>query len=472
MTLNVYDAAREARDRDALVVDGVPVTYAELAEQVGQVQAELLDMDVRPGSDRPVALIASPGHTTTLRLLALVTAGVPMHLVHPALTAAEREALLVRIRPVVTVLPDREPEHVPPLAPDSLNLPDVDARDERPMAIVYTSGTTGVAKGVVLSRRAFVWSARASEANLGWRDDDRWLLRIPVAHIGGLSTVTRCLLARRCLVLEDATIPLLQQLERDRVTIVSLVPTLLRRLLDEAPTRRPPRHLRAVLLGGAAAPADLLEDAADAGWPVLTTYGLTEACSQVATQRAGTVNRGGLGAGPPLPGVELRIVDDEIQVRGPMLFSGYFPPQDVSPLLRDGFFPTGDRGRLDEQGNLHVLGRRSDLIVTGGENVDPLEVEAVLRAHPDVADACVFGVPDREWGERVVAAIVPRSGSADRGAIDGALRERLAGFKRPREIVVVDSLPLTAGGKPDRAEAARRFAALFAGTEKGGDAAR
>lgn len=445
MTLSVHDAAREAPDRDALVVGGRVLSWATLSLRVAAALEELPEAGSRPGRDAPVALVATPGLDTILKLLGLVSAGVPVHLLHPALTQEERTALIARTKPIVVAPPEPGP--------------DIDARDERPLAVVYTSGTSGAPKGVILSRRAFVWSARASEANLGWRDDDRWLLRIPVAHVGGLSTVTRCLLARRCLVLADDALPLPEQIERDRVTLVSLVPTLLRRILDDARGARPPAHLRAVLLGGDHAPRDLLADAADAGWPVLTTYGLTEACSQVATQPPDTINRGALGSGRALPGVELRVEGGEIQVRGRMLFSGYVPPAGPAPLLDDGFFPTGDRGRIDDAGWLHVLGRQSDLIVTGGENVDPLEVENALRRCAGVADACVFGVPDREWGERVAAAIVLSGPSPDwePGRIATELSGRLASFKRPRAIVVVDRLPLAPSGKPDRREAARRF---------------
>jgi O-succinylbenzoic acid--CoA ligase len=455
-TLHVYNAAREAPGRVALVVDGQPRTWSELAERIGPVLNDVFTEGLLPGSREPYALVAQPDLATILKLLALITAGVPAHLIHPALTQLERQALIDALGPIETPPALRTPDE-PPLARGSLDVPDVDARDEHPLAVVYTSGTSGRARGVILSRRAFVWSARASEANLGWRDDDRWLLRIPVAHIGGLSTVTRCLLARRCLVLADAQLDLLDQLERDRVTIVSLVPTQLRRLIDDAPARRPPAHLRAVLLGGGPAPADLLADAADVGWPVLTTYGLTEACSQVATQQLGTVNRGELGSGRALPGVELRIVDGVIQVRGRMLFSGYHPATAESVFTDDGFFVTGDRGRLDEQGNLQVIGRATDLIVTGGENVDPYEVEAALRDLPGVADACVFGVPDREWGERVAAVIVPAAEEPDRRALDAALRQRLAPFKRPRAIAFARELSLTPSGKVDRRAAARTF---------------
>ena len=455
-TLHVYDAAREFPDREAMVVHGEVLTWEDMDGMLAPFMIELLDRGASPGSLRPVAVVGTITLDTVEKLLALITAGVPVQLIHPALTPAERSALIDATGAVEVPQRERSPDE-PPLARGGVNFPDVDARDEHPLAIVYTSGTSGRSKGVVLSRRAFVWAARASEGNLGWRDDDRWLLRMPVAHVGGLSIITRCLLARRCMVLADEHTTLLEQIERDRVTICSLVPTQLRRLIDGAPGRRPPAHLRAVLLGGGPAPADLLGDAADLGWPVLTTYGMTETCAQVVTQPLGSVNRGELGAGLPLPGVDLRVVDGIIQVRGRMLFSGYYPAHDGPPLTDDGFFVTGDRGVIDEHGCVHVLGRASELIISGGENVDPFEVEAMLREIPGVADACVFGQPDREWGQRVVAVIVPLADDVDVQRIAAGIREWLAPFKRPKAIALAPALPLNPNGKVDRRATAQMF---------------
>jgi O-succinylbenzoic acid--CoA ligase len=208
-----------------------------------------------------------------------------------------------------------------------------------------------------------------------------------------------------------------------------------------------------VLLGGAAASPELLARADDRGVPVLTTYGLTEACSQVTTQPYGTRNRGELGAGAPLPGIELRIADGEIRLRGPTLMDGYLGAPD--PFTPDGFFPTGDLGELDARGHLHVRGRRSDRIVTGGENVDPIEVELALARCPGVHAACVVGLPDPEWGDRVAALVVAPGTTED--ALDTFARAHLAPHKRPRVYRLVDTIPLTPAGKPDRRAARARF---------------
>jgi O-succinylbenzoic acid--CoA ligase len=472
MSLSIHRAAADAPDRIGLVADGRAWTYADLSRRAEDAWNALSDRGLRPVQDQPVALVAPAELATISTLHALIAAGVPVHLVHPRLSDAERAALIERVRPALVIddelrtaiAPDDEPPATSPAPGHSgrsaagAGLPDPPA--ESALAVVYTSGSTGAAKGVVLSRRAFVAAAEASAANLGWRSDDRWLLDLPVAHVGGLSVVTRCLLARRTVVLpEDGADPVARTrsaVERDGVTLMSLVPTQLRRLLDSRPAWDPPPSLRAILLGGAPAARRLLDEAADRGWPILTTYGLTECCSQVATQRPGTVNRGQLGAGPPLPGVEVRIAGGEIEVRTPALFSDYYPAEGAPPAASEGWFATGDRGRLDAEGNLHPLGRADDVIVSGGENVDPLEVEVALRSCAGVRDACVFGVPDREWGERVVAAVVLEPGrTLEAATLERALRDRLASYKLPRAFVAVESIPVNRTGKPDRRATAR-----------------
>lgn len=459
MSLSIFAAAAEAPQRTALITDHGSFTFAELADRVRPAVDWLRDRSL--AGDSPVGIVGHNDLPTLEMLHALMALGTPALLLHPRLTDPEREALVAAVEPVSVVDPGRGPATAP-TTPVPAPPPD----DERPLAVVQTSGTSGRPKGVVLSRRAFAASAAASAKNLGWQDDDRWLLPLPIAHVGGLSIVTRCLLARRAVVLAGGAEPrpLMDAVRRHRVTLLSLVPTVLARILDLDPPAPPPDHLRAVLLGGAAASPAVLTRAAGT-WPLLTTYGLTEACSQVTTQRYGTVNHGQLGSGPPLPGTELRIADaDAIHVRGPTLFSGYIPEDDgTGPFLDDGWFPTGDHGRIDGAGNLHVLGRRTDRIVTGGENVDPTEVEQALESLPGVRSACVFGVPDAEWGAVVCAAVVEEKeraggGSGSAEAVVREIRglgEVLAPFKRPRRLALLPSLPVNATGKIDRQQTAR-----------------
>ena len=426
-------AALEGPDRPALVTDAETLSYSELLDAAARRAGALAALGIRPG-DR-VAFVTEPTPTveTFVAIHAVWHLGATLVPLHPRLTAAEIAVILDEAAPVrLVTLPLPAGEPAPSAAPESL-------------AVLFTSGTTGRPKGAVLSARAFAAAAEASAANLGWRDDDRWLLALTPAHVGGLSILVRCLLARRTVVAG----PLAPEtIARRRVTLVSLVPTQAQRLLAEGWT--PPAHLRGLLLGGGPAPPALLAAADDRGWPVLTTYGLTEACAQVTTQKPGTRNRGEQGAGPPLPGLGVRIsTAGSIQVGGPTLMSGYL--RQPAPFTDDGWLDTGDLGRLDDAGCLHVLARRTDLIVTGGENVYPAEVEAALIELPGIAAACVFGIPDETWGQ-IVCAVLVTIGLTD--ALAARLATRLAPFKRPRRIVVVDSLPLGPTGKIDRAAAA------------------
>ena len=337
---------------------------------------------------------------------------------------------------------------------------DVDAT----LAVLFTSGTSGRSKGACLSRANFLASADAAADRLGPVVAERWLACMPLFHVGGLSILMRSLRFGgpvRLLPRFDAA-EVSEVLDRGDIAAASLVPTMLSRLLAHRGGRRAPTGLQALLLGGAAATPDLLTRALAAGYPVCPTYGLTESCSQVATAAPPP-----MGATSPLPmrplrGTELRIVCDgldalpgtpgEIVLRGPTVMQGYLhDPQATARALRDGWLHTGDIGCLDAEGGLQVFDRRDDLIVSGGENVYPAEVEAVLLEHPSVDDAGVAGIPDADLGTRVVAWVVVAPGSVpDVESLQRYCRTRLAGFKQPREFRYVDALPRNAAGKLQR----------------------
>lgn len=451
--LSVIAAAREAPGRDFIVAEDVAHSFEEVAARASAAIAKLRALEVAPGVR--VGLTPRADLETVVWLCALFELGAPAVLLHPRLTPVERAAL-VEAADVHRVLDEPPPMPTEDASSASPILP-----EDRPLAVVYTSGTSGSPRGAVLSRRAFVASARAHAANIPWRDDDRWLLAMPPAHIGGLSILTRSLTARTAVVLapgpfDVGSLPSL--MAKTRVTLVSLVPTMLRRLIEGAPPWQPNPELRAVLVGGAAFPDALRARAVELGIPVLGTYGCTEACSQIATQRIG--QGATTGSGSPLPGIDVRIRGDEIQVRGEVLMDGYLGDDGSSATWTgDDWFRTGDMGTIDPiDGQIHVLGRRDDMIITGGENVAPGEVEASLESLPGVRQACVFGVPDEEWGEQVAAAIVVDSDVYRPAALAFHLETRLAGYKRPRHIAVVETLPTNRAGKIDRRAAARTAA--------------
>lgn len=456
MELSILAAAREHSGRIGLIAEDVAYTYAELAERAAAIVAWLVAEGVEPG-DR-VAVVAGHRPETIFLFHALFELGATVVLVHPRLGPDERARIVADAQPVLVI---DETFCAPPPAPPRA-IASVD--DALALAIVYTSGSSGAPKGAVLSRRAFLASARASEQNLRWRPDDRWLLAGPAAHVGGLSVVTRCLVARACVVLPTGAKPssvpaVCDAIERHRATLVSLPPPLVDMLLRRDPQWDCPPFVRALLVGSMASSPDLLLRARDRRYPVVVTYGMTEACSQVATQKLGTQPDPALGVGQPVPGTEVRLDAGEILVRGPTLLTDYYPPgRHPHPLDAEGWFRTGDLGHLDESGALHIVGRRTDRIVTGGENVDPLEVEHAFEGLPGITGVMVFGVPDDTWGQYVAAAIVGEPLSDE--ILEAHLARRLADFKRPRLLARVAELPATPGGKPDR----RGAASLLAGS--------
>lgn len=341
---------------------------------------------------------------------------------------------------------------------------------ERAQAIVFTSGSSGVPKGVVLTFGNHFYSALGSAARLGVIPNDVWLSCLPLYHVGGLSVVFRAALYGFTVALHERfDVDVFKRALADEpITLVSLVPTMLRRLLDATVTW--PATLRAVLLGGAAAPASLMAEALARGIPIATTYGLTEAASQVATHSPDATKHQPASVGRPLLFTQVCIVDEqgdalpanaigEVVVRGPTVMREYFRNAPATArALRDGQLFTGDLGYLDDDGDLFLVQRRSDLIVTGGENVYPSEVEETLRALDAVDDVLVIGVPDDEWGQRVAALVVLREGIAiNSDALRAMLAGRIAGYKIPRLIRIVPQLPLLANGKIDRAGSVKMF---------------
>ncbi|HWC87015.1 MAG TPA: AMP-binding protein [Solirubrobacteraceae bacterium] len=411
-------AAGAYPDRPALLTAAGSLTYAELETRARAAAGGLAARGVRAGERVALALPAGEHFAAALHgCLLLGAAVVP---IDPRLGPAEREARLHGVAATV-----EEPVEGPPLASIGRS------SDDRVAAVMYTSGSTAAPKPVSLTLANWLWNALGSALALGLDPEERWLCPMPLAHVGGLSILLRSAIYGTTVVLADRfdvgeVVRALTDPGR-RITLVSLVPTMLSRLLD-AGLERPPT-LRWALLGGAPIPPALLDRARAAGVPVAWTYGMTEACSQIATR------------GWPLTGVELRIAGDgELLVRGPVVAPGALAP--------DGWLHTGDLGALDERGRLTVLGRRSDTIVTGGENVAPAEVEAVLLEHPAVADAAVHARPDAEWGERVVATVVIRDGAeASPEELRRHCAERLASFKVPKAVELADALPRNPAGK-------------------------
>ncbi|MEO8901988.1 MAG: class I adenylate-forming enzyme family protein [Polyangiaceae bacterium] len=457
MTLSIFTAAQAAPLAEALVCDGECLTFQALA---ARVQARCVELaPFLAAEPRPVALLVDGSVQMFEFLHALIALGIPLLPIHPRLTPPER-AHLLQLSQAQALL---DPSQARPARPAPVAAQPARIAAEQALALVPTSGSTGAPKLTVLSRRAFAALARADALRVAPEPQDRALLCLPLSHVGGLSVVLRCLLARRCCVvfrgsklgLLDSIPELAQTLTVERITLLSLVPAVLARLLREAPSVGQRAPLRALLLGGQACSEELFLEARAHGLPVLTSYGLTETCSQVSTLRFPpparvAIRNGVVSAGFPLPGLELRVVHGLLQVRGQTLFSGYLG--EPSPFAPDGFFPTGDRGEFDPDRGLFVFGRESELIITGGENVDPSEVEHALLACGGLSAAVVFAITDPEFGARVAAALEPLPGTSfNERTLFTALDSRLASFKQPRAVCVVETLPRLPSGKLDRA---------------------
>ena len=457
----LHEAARRSPDAPAVLDGGGDaLTYGGLERRVRRIARGLLRSGLGAGDLVAVALPWSAGSVALLH--AIWRIGGAVLPVSPAWTGPERRSGIAAAGGVARVI-DSE-RAVAALAREAAGTGR--ARASRPApgaagglaARVLTSGSTGTPRAVPVSHGNLGASAAAVTGRLGLLPADRWLTSLPPGHIGGLALLHRAAAVGCALVAErkfDAG-RLARRISAGEITHAALVPVMLSRLLDEDPSPGAPPSLRCLLVGGAPLPGPLLRRALGRGLPVALTYGLTEATSQVATAPPGRVRAKPGTVGRPLAGVEVRIQparpggsgtgagrEGEIWVRGPTV------PRE---LCVDGWLRTGDLGRRDGEGDLWITGRISERIITGGVTVFPAEVEAVLLGHAAVREVAVFGAPDTEWGERIVALVVPEDPARppDLPALLEYARPRLAPARRPREVRIAAAIPRTPTGKPDR----------------------
>jgi O-succinylbenzoic acid--CoA ligase len=433
-------------DRVALELPDRTLTYRQLSTLVSRGSGALGGYGVRPGdrvavwvkNDLPslVALWAVPR-------MGAVVVPVSSRLTHPRVVARldlvdpalvlGSDALTGRETVAAESLFDGRPSMPHPHAPTDLH------------SIFFTSGSAGEPKGVRLSWANHEASAAAAASRQPVGPEDRWLAVLPLFHLGGFAVSYRMFRAGGTVLLEPEFDAGRTANALDTISYASLVPTMLRAVLAERPGGFG-GATKAVLVGGTHVPVGLQEAARAGGLPVVATYGMTETASQVAT--ALPTDPPGSGA-LPLDGVVLSAGSEgtvqAITVNGPMVSSGYWGGPD-----RGGPFETRDVGYLDGAGRLHVVGRSDDVIISGGENIHPAEVEAALEAHPSVGEAAVFGVPDETWGERLEAALVLTDESASIEGIEVDLREDVADFKIPKRWHILTELPLGPTGKVDR----------------------
>jgi O-succinylbenzoic acid--CoA ligase len=416
-------------------------SYAQLLDDARAGAAELQRRGAVAGGR--VAIALPPGLAFAQALHACLLLGAVAVPVDLRLRAAERERIAAGAAVVVG-------EPLDTAAPAATEPPNAGHDLDATAVVIHTSGTTSAPRPVGLTYGNFLWSALGSAVALGLDAQERWLCALPLSHVGGLSILMRSAIYGTTAVVHERfdTQAVLRALNEQQITLISLVATTLGRLLD-AGLDRPPTLRCALTGGGPVAPA-LLARARAAGIPVGQTYGLTESCSQATTTPLAAIGEDPRAVGTPLFCTQVRVAPDgEILLAGPTVAPG-------GRAAHDGWLHTGDLGSLDEDGRLRVSGRAADTIVSGGENVAPSEVEAVLEGHPDVLEAAVIGRPDAQWGEAVTALVVAR---ADTALSEEDLRKHcsaaLASFKVPKQFVLTaDPLPRTRSGKLLRRELA------------------
>lgn len=325
-----------------------------------------------------------------------------------------------------------------------------------PFTMMFTSGTTGRPKAVIHTYKNHWWSAVGSMLNLGLQAEDKWLLTLPVFHIGGFSILMRSVIYGMSVYLLEKyhSKDVLHAIKHEQVTIASLVTMMLHQLVDELNDEVFPESCRCILLGGGSVGEQLLEKVATKDIPLFQSYGMTETSSQIATLNV-TYAKEKLGsAGKALFPAQIKITepDDEnigeIVVKGPMVMTGYYNNEHANEEnFEAGWFKTGDLGYFDAEGFLFVVDRRTDLIISGGENIYPSEIEQVLMEIPEIDEAVIVGKLDEKWGQVPVAFLVFKNKQITDELIISYAKQHLASFKVPHEIFCIEEIPRNATNK-------------------------
>lgn len=460
-------------DRVALIFEEHAYTYQQVFEKAKWYAGKLEALGLKKGGT--AAVLFSNQAEAVFILYALQMAGIRVVILNHRLTAEElvwqlddsQATVLVyetRFNGKVSEVPANarkistkdllETNGITPFILDEYELNEV-------TSIMYTSGTTGNPKGVMQTYGNHWWSTNASALNLGLHVHDKWLCTVPIFHISGYSILMRGQIYGMPIVLHSSfdEKKVLEDIGRYDITILSVVSTMLRRIIDRMGENKLPDSFRCMLLGGGPATLPLLQACLEKEIPVFQTYGMTETSSQVVTlspeysmERLGS-------AGKALFPNQIQIVNDageivppgaegEIIVKGPNVTAGYLNrPEETADKIRDSWLYTGDIGYIDDQGFLYVLDRRSDLIISGGENVYPAEIEGVLQSLPGVADAGVIGMSDEQWGQMPVAFIVKKESGLRGEDLFAFCERKLAKYKVPKKVYFVDRLPRNAAKK-------------------------
>ncbi|WP_187998699.1 o-succinylbenzoate--CoA ligase [Listeria marthii] len=458
MTNWLQKRVRLSPNETALVFEGKEETFAEISEAVERIAGKLFARGIR--KDEMVALLGKNDRMTFLLIHALQQLGAVTLFLNNRLTKKEIAFQLANAEVQQVIMADSfadkvatgisytELQQTDYIAPALIEIWDL----SRVASVMYTSGTTGQPKGVMQTYENHWWSAVASALNLGLTEKDSWLCAVPIFHISGLSIMMRSVIYGIPVYLEEHfdEEKITQLLESGQVSTISVVTSMLERLLKIHGGSYHP-NLRTVLLGGGPASKTVLEICKQRDIPIVQSFGMTETASQIVTLPPKDALTKIGSSGKALFPAEVKIADDgEILLKGPSITPGYLHNDAATnAAFVDGWFKTGDIGYLDEEGFLFVLERRSDLIISGGENIYPTEIEHVIATYEAVKEVAVVGKSDDKWGSVPVAFIVAEQ-IFDETELRTICQTNLASFKIPKQITIVDNLPKTASGKIQR----------------------
>lgn len=447
--------------------------YSQLYRFSNWFKNELKDKNIQPDDDHPLLFFSDQSEESIFLIAASFLLRIPLLVLHPQTEMNEIERILAKIRPaahfrgsdlISGLMPElpalrisQKELHAKPNEEAQISM---DFFNQNIAGYFMTSGATGNPKIVPITFDQVQFSAEASAGNLKPANNKYWLLCLPLNHIGGMSVIYRSLIYRSAIYLVDQFDPenirnLLN--ENSHFEAASMVPTMLNKLLDD-PFFRVQFGFKGILIGGGPISTELIDRALTRGIPLITSYGMTETCAQIA---ANPMLRSGIyipktSVGPVFRPNEVEIRSESgekmnnhesgyIWLRGPQVFNGYLDSEQNRQVFdQDGWFNTGDFGRINRKGFLFIESRRTDLIVTGGENVNPVEIETILNRYPSIADSAVIGVPDAKWGQRVIAFIQPAvSQRPDVDQIKNELKKKIRDYKVPKEFIPIDRIPKT-----------------------------
>ncbi|WP_096270992.1 o-succinylbenzoate--CoA ligase [Paucisalibacillus globulus] len=449
------------------MVDGSTITFIELKEKSQEFARKLAKLKITKGSH--VGVLSNNNVTMIIAIHALSYLGAVAVLLNTRLTNEELNYQIRDANVTVVISQDELLYQAKELDVDiAMSFSEVEKRikekveliDEidlsEPFTIIYTSGTTGFPKGVVHTYGNHWWSAIGSALNLGLVESDKWLAVLPYFHVGGLSIFIKSAIYGMPVYLVEKFNEqiVLDAIVNRGVTIASVVTVMVQRILATLGDNQFPSHFRCMLLGGGPAPVPLLEKASERNIPVFQSFGMTETTSQIVTLSSRDALQKIGSAGKALFPAQIKIKDSEpneigeILVKGPMVTNGYYNNKKANDSnFDDGWLSTGDLGYLDEEGFLFVVDRRKDLIISGGENIYPSEIESVLTGFQGVKEVGVTGKPDDYWGQVPIAFIVPAHEQIHIEDVLNYAKGKIAKYKLPKEIHFVDSLPRNASNK-------------------------